>query len=346
MHPVPIVFHPDYLKYCFGPGHPFSPKRQEALIDLFEAFGYPLETTPPPPATDADLLRIHTQDYLNAVASASVLAWTPGAARFGLDTDDVPIFPGMDEAARAIVGGTLEAARMVADGEADRVLQLGGGLHHAFPSRAAGFCVYNDLAVAIAMLGERGLRVAYVDIDVHHGDGVQWVFYRQPNVLTISLHESGEFLFPGTGMENERGVGEGVGTAVNVPFAPDTTPAEYLARFEAVVPAALEAFRPDLLIVEAGADAHVKDPLAHLSLTTHTFERLYRLLLDYADRYAGGRSVFTLGGGYDLDAAVRCWAILIHVLQERPLPERMPAAWLKRWEPAYPPGLTRSVHDP
>ncbi|MDZ4702179.1 MAG: acetoin utilization protein AcuC [Rhodothermales bacterium] len=342
---LPILYHPDYLRYNFGPAHPFTPVRQEMLLDLFAAFGYPLECTAPEPATDEDLLRVHSPDYLRAVASASVLAWTPGMMRYGLDTPDVPIFPGMDEAGRMLVGGTLEAARIVADGKALRALQLGGGLHHAFPARASGFCVYNDLAVAIDYLCDRGLRVAYIDIDVHHGDGVQWMFYDRPEVLTISLHESGEYLFPGTGMEHEQGTEAGLGASINIPLNPDITPAAYLARFESVVPTALEAFRPDVLVVQAGADAHFKDPLAHLSLTTHTFERLHRLLVEYADRYAGGRAVFTLGGGYDLDAAVRVWAILIHVLQGRAIPERMPEAWLERWGTGYPRRMSGTLHD-
>lgn len=342
---LPIIYHPDYLRYNFDPAHPFTPVRQEMLLDLFTEFGYPLEVTAPEPATDEDLLRVHSPDYLHAVASASALAWVPAAERFGLDTPDVPIFPGMDEAARLLVGGTLEAARIVADGEAAVALQLGAGFHHAYPMMASGFCVYNDLAVAIDFLREREMRVAYIDIDVHHGDGVQAIFYHNPDVLTISLHETGEYLFPGTGLETERGAGDGLGTCLNIPLNPSTSHMPYLKRFETQVPAALETFRPDILVVQAGADAHYRDPLAHLSLTTHTFERLHRLLLEYADRYASGRAVFTLGGGYDLDAAVRVWAILIHVLQGRPIPEQMPEAWRTRWANAYTAGLREKVHD-
>ncbi len=346
MYPLPVVFHPDYLRYTFGPDHPFSPLRQEALLDLFAALGYPLDLRMPAPASDSDLRRAHTDDYLHAVTSASLLAWTPEARRYGLDTDDVPLFPGMDEAGRAIVGGTLEAARIVADGEARRALQLGGGLHHAFPARAAGFCVYNDLNVAIAALRERGLRIAYIDIDVHHGDGVQWFFYQDPDVLTISMHESGAFLFPGTGMAGESGEGDARGSALNIPLDPHSPPDEALARFDRAASDALAAFAPDILVVQAGADAHRKDPLAHLDFTSHTFEQLYRRILDYADRYAGGRAVFTLGGGYDLDATVRCWAILIHILQDRPLPDRLPAVWLDRWRTSCPSGLSPTLHDP
>ena len=341
---LPVIYHPEYSTYSFGANHPANPHKRTLLLRLFEALGAPLQYTEPEPATDEDLLTVHTSEYIHCVAAASSLAWAPGSLRFGLDTDDVPIFPNMDDAARLQVGGTLLGARMIASGEAHRVLQLGGGFHHAMPARAAGFCIYNDLSVAIKQLRSEGLRVAYIDIDVHHGDGVQWVHYRDPDVLTISLHESGRYLFPNTGAIDERGEGEGKGFSINIPFEQYTDDASYLEAFERVVPYALEQFKPDVLVIPGGVDAHYIDPLAHIMLTTRGLQRAFQLLLDYADRFAAGRVLVTMGGGYDDVAAVRNWAILIHLLQGRPVPDQVPTTWLEGTRHAVS-AASMALHD-
>ncbi|MEM1125973.1 MAG: acetoin utilization protein AcuC [Bacteroidota bacterium] len=342
---TPVVYHPAYLTYQFGETHPFSPVRQEMLTSLIQALGLPWAPTAPAPATDAALLRVHAAALLDQVAAASQGAATAEAKRFGLGTMDVPVFAGMDEAARWLVGGTLHAAHLVADGPARRVLQLGGGLHHAQRTLASGFCVYNDLSVAIQALRDRGLRVAYIDIDVHHGDGVQALHYADPDVLTISLHESGRYLFPGTGRVHELGEGAGHGFSINAPLEPRTGHDSFLAVFETVVPEALGWFRPDVLVIQCGADAHYRDPLADLILTTHTYEVLFRRLLEVADEHASGRALFTLGGGYDPDAAVRVWLILYLLLHEQPLPRDLPEAWYEHWAPQLEDGLSRTLHD-
>ncbi len=323
-----IVYHPEYQSYNFGPGHPFSPKRLAILLDLFEALGKKLAFISPEPATDEDLLTVHTEEFLNVVSMASMLMWTPDAKRFGIDTHDVPIFAGMDEAARWLAGGTLEGAREVLR-SSEPVLQLGGGLHHAHPARAAGFCVYNDQAVATQYLRNQGMRVAYIDVDVHHGDAVQWVHFNDPDVLTISLHESGLYLFPGTGMVAEMQHGQSV---VNIPLAMHTDDASFLEAFEAVVPAALVQFQPYVIVYECGVDAHMTDPLAHMNLTTHGYGKLFTLLMQVTQYYADGRGLFSLGGGYDMDATVRSWGLLIHKLMDWPLPAELPVAWHTRWQ--------------
>lgn len=343
---VPVVYHPGYTAYNFGPGHPFSPVRLEMLLSLLEALGPPIEFIKPPAATREEVLTVHRPDFVALVEAASAGLPVPAAHHYGLDTPDVPVFAGMDEASRTIVGGTLHAARLVADGTADRVLQLGGGLHHAQHALASGFCVYNDLSVAIHHLVERGLRVAYLDVDVHHGDGVQWLHYDDDRVLTVSLHESGRFLFPGTGGVRELGRGRGEGYALNVPLAPSTADASYLDAFERVVPQALAWYRPDVLVVQCGSDAHYRDPLAHLQLTTHAYERLFRRILELADAHAAGRAVFTLGGGYDLDATTRTWALLYLVLQGQAPPTAVPAAWHRRWSDRLGVALSTAFHDP
>jgi acetoin utilization protein AcuC len=196
------------------------------------------------------------------------------------------------------------------EGTETRVLQLGGGLHHAQRDRAAGFCIYNDLAVAIRAFVNHGWRVAYLDIDLHHGDGVQSLFYDNEEVLTISLHETGHYLYPGTGHIHELGTGPARGLSVNVPLEPFTESESYLEAFEAVVPRTLEEFSPHVLVVQAGADAHFADPLGDLALTTQAFETLYRRILKLADSHTKGRVLFTLGGGYDTQVAARVWSIL------------------------------------
>jgi len=288
---------------------------------------------------------VHSERLVKRVEAASRGEGMPDLEHYGLGTGDTPVFPGMDRAARILVGGTLEGARRILAGE-KRVLQLGGGLHHAQYDRSSGFCVYNDLSVAIRHLTRAGLRVAYLDIDVHHGDGVQWIHYEEKEVLTLSLHESGRYLFPGTGHVHEIGRGEGVGRKLNLPLEPFTEDESYMEVFEALVPWALGAFRPDVLVVQAGADAHFLDPLADLLLTTRAYERLFRLVLEYAEAYAGGRILLTLGGGYSLDAAVRVWALLYHVFHGLPLPTRLPEGWRGSWEARLGQPLTPTLHDP
>jgi acetoin utilization protein AcuC len=192
---------------------------------------------------------------------------------WGRATTDLP---GLWDAAELVAGGSLLAAQVVADGEATRAFHFAGGLHHAMPDRASGFCYVNDAVLAIMRLRERGWRVAYVDIDAHHGDGVQFAFYGDPNVLTISTHERGDRLFPGTGFVAEMGEGEGRGFSVNLPLQPFTDDAVFAEAFEAVVPSILGAFKPDVLVLQLGIDSHRTDPLTHLALTVQGFTAAVR----------------------------------------------------------------------
>jgi acetoin utilization protein AcuC len=252
----------------------------------------------------------------------------------------------MDEAARWLVGGTLHGARLISEGRERRVLQLGGGLHHARRSVASGFCIYNDLAIAINSLTRNGLKVAYLDIDVHHGDGVQQILYEDPRVLTVSLHESGKYLFPGTGEIRELGSGAGRGLKLNLPLEPFTEGESYLEVLEQVTPAALRHFRPDVLVVQAGADAHFDDPLSDLMLTTRDYEAIFRRILAWADDFTAGRVLFTLGGGYSFRAAPRVWAILYLVMHDLPVVRDLPESWRKKWNGALDPKLPETFHDP
>jgi len=341
-----VLFHDRYLEYNFGPGHPFRPIRQEMTVDLLDALGHPIDPVDPPVASSSDVHRVHSERFVQKVQAASEGSAPPQARNFGLNTGDVPVFEGMDEATRGLVGGTLFGARLLADDDARRVLQLGGGLHHAQREKAAGFCVYNDLSVAIDVLREGGHRVAYIDIDVHHGDGVQWLHYDDPGVLTVSVHESGRHLYPGTGDVTEIGEGHGQGTAVNVPLAPYTESESYLKAFDRVVPAALNRFRPDVIVAQCGADAHFRDPLADLLLTTQTYETLFRRLFSLAHEHTADRILCTLGGGYQLDAVTRVWTLLALLVRDRELPDSIPSEWRERWQHRTDTAITPTLHDP
>ncbi len=329
---VEVIYGEQYLSYDLGPHHPFSPLRLQMLVELLRELDPGFSPSPPVQASREEILRVHAERYVRRVEAASRGERPADLAEYGLGTSDTPVFAKMDDAARWLAGGALTAARALTSGRARRVLQLGGGLHHAQFDRASGFCVYNDLALAIRHFLDEGLRVLYVDVDVHHGDGVQWLFYDEPRVLTLSLHESGRYLFPGSGGVYEIGQGSGTGYSWNWPLEPFTGDAVYLQGFQTLLEKALEWFRPDVILVQPGADAHFQDPLADLLLTTRAYRRVFELLLAGAAEYTGGRIVFTLGGGYSFDATVRVWTILYHLLSEKPLPAGLPAGWRERWQ--------------
>ena len=341
-----VIHHPAYADYSFGDNHPFSPLRVKMLLDLLVELGQPLQALVPEPATREDLLRVHEDYYVRRVERLAAGEAVPDAANYGLGTPDTPAFPGMDEAARWQVGGTLLGANLIWEGKQKRVLQLGGGLHHAQRNAASGFCIYNDLAVAIQFLIRKGLWVAYLDIDVHHGDGVQQIFYDDKRVLTLSLHESGKYLFPGSGEPADLGSGAARGLKLNLPLEPLTEGESYREVFEMVVPAALRQFRPGVLVVQAGADAHYQDQLADLLLTTHDYEAIFRRIFELADTFTQGRVLFTLGGGYSLDAAPRVWTILALLLQGLALPQELPQAWRDRWSSTLGSKVPATLHDP
>jgi acetoin utilization protein AcuC len=341
-----VIFHPAYSGYSFGDEHPFSPIRVEMMLDLLDALGHPARLVAPEPAARRDILGVHAEYYVRRVEALSDGGDVPDCRDYGLGTPDTPAFRGMDEAARWLVGGTLHGARLICEAGEKRVLQLGGGLHHARRNQASGFCVYNDLAIAIDYLTRHGLWVGYLDIDVHHGDGVQQILYEDRRVLTISLHESGQYLFPGTGSVHELGAGLGRGLKLNLPLEPFTEGESYLAVFDQVVPEALRRFRPGVLVVQAGADAHFDDPLADLMLTTRDYEALFRRILGWADQFTAGRVLFTLGGGYALRAAPRVWAILHLLVHDLPVPRDLPESWRTKWAARLAGQAPVALHDP
>jgi acetoin utilization protein AcuC len=339
MSPPAVVWDPALLKYDLGGDHPFNPVRLDLTIRLASELGV-LDGVPllvPEAATEQDLYRAHGAEYLEAVKQAPMAGWDVG---HGLGTTDNPVFTGMHDASALVVGSTLLAARTLARGEVRRAVNIAGGLHHAMPDHASGFCVYNDCAVAISWLLDHGFdRIAYVDTDVHHGDGVQAAFYDDPRVLTISLHQHPFTLWPGTGYSGEIGTGAAEGTAVNLPLPPQTKDPGWLRAFHAVVPSLLGEFRPQIMVTQCGVDSHVEDPLADLSLSVDGHRTIYRTLRELAEQHAEGRWLAVGGGGYQLLRVVpRSWTHLIATVLDRDVaPETpLPAGWLHRVGNAVP----------
>jgi len=316
--------------YNFGPAHPLAPVRVELTIELARALGvldaHGVTTAAPETATDAELEYVHDKAYIEAVKQAGSSGARFSAGRYGLGTPDDPIFPGMHEASALVAGATLAAAREVWSGTAEHGVNISGGLHHAMRDHASGFCVYNDPAIAIGWLLAQGAeRIAYVDVDVHHGDGVQAAFYDDPRVLTISLHEDPRTLFPGTGRATETGGPGAEGLAVNVALPAGTRDAGWLRAFHAVVPPLLRAFGPQFLVSQHGCDTHWMDPLANLELTIDAQRAAHAAIHELAHETAGGRWLLTGGGGYELVQVVpRTWTHLLAEAAGGPLDPATP----------------------
>jgi acetoin utilization protein AcuC len=330
--PACLVFDDDLTSYDFGPAHPMSPVRVDLTIRLARATGVldlpHLSVVPAPTASDDDLARVHTAEYIDAVRRISASPQLRDLAH-GLGTEDNPTFAGMHRASAHIVGATLEAARHVWEGTALHAANITGGLHHAMAASASGFCIYNDPAIAIRWLLDQGAsKVAYVDVDVHHGDGVQDAFYDDPRVLTISLHETPRTLFPGTGEATESGGRGAEGMSVNVALPPGTGDGGWLRAFHAVVPPLLTEFAPDVLVTQHGCDSHMDDPLAHLMLTVDGQRAASLALHELAHEVCGGRWVATGGGGYAIVEVVpRTWTHLLAVIAGSPLDPATPVPW-------------------
>jgi acetoin utilization protein AcuC len=338
-HEAVIAYHPDFLGYDFGPQHPLRPERITAGLDLLHEVGIwdsDGERLEPREAPREDLLLVHDAGYVDAVETASSGGFPMGELRrYGFTHGgDNPPFLDMHHAAAMVAAGSSEAVRAIMRGEIAHAFNPAGGLHHAARDRASGFCIYDDPALGAAVAVEEfGARVLYVDFDCHHGDGVQWIFYADPRVLTISFHESGRYLFPGTGDIAELGEGRGYGYSLNVPFEPFTQDDSWLESIRSVLPGAAARFRPDLVISSHGADTHAWDPLTHLSLTTRSFREQAHLVHDLAHEHAEGRWLAVGSGGYDWRRVVpRSWAIVWSEMTGRSLPVGLPRAWLDRWD--------------
>lgn len=325
-------------RYDFGPEHPMKPQRVLLTVSLIRSCGLvdsdEVAVLPRDEFSTDDVLRLHSEQYVEAVMAASERPDDLLGLEFGLGFGDNPAFAGMHQASLEVCGASVAAARAVWEGKVRHAFNPAGGLHHAMRNLASGFCIYNDPAAAIDWLLDHGVRrVAYVDVDTHHGDGVQAFYYNDPRVLTISVHESGQYLFPGTGFTREVGEGDARGTSLNVPLEPGTTGEVWLESFDAIVPAALDAFDPEVLVTQLGCDTHVTDPLAHLALTTTDYTTIASRLHRLAHEHADGRWVAVGGGGYQIVRVVpRAWTIYFAELSGGQLPHELPWDWLHEAE--------------
>ena len=320
-----FVYQDQMSRHVLRPDHPMRPARLRHTYELLEAYGaFDQETSllvTPRSATEEELHSLHSSEYVSAVRTLSLGLSGYDPQRFGFSPQgDNPIYRGMYEGALLSTGASLLAAEMVVNQEVEVAFNISGGLHHAGSGQASGFCIFNDPALAIKYLLERGLRVAYVDIDAHHGDGVQEAFFDDARVLTISIHESGRYLFPGTGFVSESGVEPAVGYSVNLPLYPYTEDDIYLWAFHEIVPPLLRAFDPDVLVTQLGIDSYHSDPLTHLQLTSRGYVAAVR---EFAKL---GKPWLALGGGgYDLGAVARCWALAYGVMLDVEWPNSIPA---------------------
>ena len=312
--------------FDYGREHPLRMERLGLTWRLMRAYGLTTlsntRVVSPEAAAETDIARYHTREYMDVLKRADSGLDPADGAVYGLGLGDNPVFRGLWEVAQLVAAGSLTAADLVASGAVERAFHFAGGLHHAFPDRASGFCYVNDAVLAILRLREHGLRVAYIDIDAHHGDGVQHAFYADPDVLTISTHERGERLFPGTGFVREQGEGAGVGFSVNLPLEAYTDSAVYLPAFEAVVPPLIARFKPDVIVAQLGVDAHRTDPLTHLALDVQGFARAVQRITELAPRL-----VALGGGGYDLQNVARGWTAAWAVINGVELPNELPASY-------------------
>ena len=315
--------------YDFGPGHPLTPKRFGPGVDLVRAVGAE-RVVEPVEASDEELARLHAAHFIEQVRSFSDHPWQPAA--MGVGTGDVPAFHGMHEVSALVAGGSIGAVDRILAGEAEHAFSPAGGLHHAMRTRAAGFCVYNDVALAVARARDAGHRVLYVDLDVHHGDGVEALFHDDPQVLTFSIHESGHSLFPGTGMVDDIGEELGRGFAVNAPLDRGVGDESWWTVLDQMLPVLADMFKPSFIVSQHGCDTHALDPLAHLRLTTVSYGRVCAMVDQLAHEHAEGRWFATGGGGYDAFRVVpRSWAIVWLAQAHREVPNTTPEPWRERW---------------
>lgn len=334
-----FVYSDQQLTYRFSDEHPFNHLRLQLTYDLLKSLHAltDQQVLPPRMATDEEIALIHDEAFIEAVKSAGERTLNEAIANnYGLGTDDTPIFPHMHEAAALIVGGTLTAVDAVMEGRASHALHLGGGLHHGFKGKASGFCIYNDSSIAIEYMKKKyGARILYVDTDAHHGDGVQWSFYDDPDVCTLSIHETGRYLFPGTGQVHEKGSGKGYGFSINVPIDAFTEDDSFLEVYETAFREVADFFKPDVILTQNGADAHHYDPLTHLCSSIRTFQKIPKLAHELAHRYCNGKWIAVGGGGYDIWRVVpRAWSMLWLEMtgQTNKLTQPIPELWLRKWQ--------------
>ncbi|GAB4245593.1 MAG: acetoin utilization protein AcuC [Thermoleophilia bacterium] len=353
---VLFVYGSELEQYNFGRSHPLKPHRYRLTKLLMEGLGLldgpGIHVAAPRHATVSELLTVHSYPYLQGVRRAQNIARHKARPTdlsvFGLGSLDNPYFSAIYEAGSLAAGASIQAMEAILEDKTLHAYNMAGGLHHAGRAKAAGFCIFNDPALAIHKALERGARVAYVDLDAHHGDGVQEFFYEDPRVLTISIHESGRYLFPGSGGFDERGAGPGLGTTLNLPLPPRAGNEAFLYALDNIIEPAVRAFQPDVLVTQTGCDTHWSDPLTHLGATLELYPALGRRLHHLSHTVTEGRWLILGGGGYDpVSITPRAWtAFFAAAIEARPFPSELPPAWLDEvasWDVEAP---THLLDDP
>ncbi len=342
---VGLIYTDKYQDYNFGQDHPLRPLRLQLTYSLMEKLGLlrnkSLEIRTPKPASKEEILRVHSLEYVNAVEKLSINPREPNISPFvyGLGPGDNPIFKGMYEASALVCGASIMAADMVwNDNNIAIAFNPAGGLHHALKDRASGFCIFNDIAVAIKYLKtlQKNIRIAYLDIDCHHGDGVQWIFYDDPRVLTISFHQSGKFLFPGSGSTNETGEGAGKGSSINFPLLPGTSNKMFLKLFRYCVPRILETFSPDVLFTQLGVDMHYDDPLTQMGLSLSVYKDIAQTIRTSVRDYCQNKWIAVGGGGYLMTVVPRAWTIFLGKMLDVNLENELPESWINEVKKLLP----------
>lgn len=341
-----LIYDDAFLSYDFGSHHPLRPVRLKLTVELARSTGLlsssKVSLMRPVMASTEQILLFHEKEYVDLVERSSKLG--EGL----LDLGDTPAFKGCFESSRLYVGGSILGADLLMQGSADHVFNPAGGLHHAHPGGASGFCIFNDPAIVVAYMKHRYQvkRMLYLDIDAHHGDGVMYGFYSDPSLLNIDFHEDGRYLFPGTGFIHEIGKGDAKGLKVNVPFPPETGDQTYLKAFREIVPKMVEAFQPQIILMQCGADSHFDDRLASLRLTTICYEEMIDTVHSLAHKTCEGRMLLFGGGGYSLSSVARCWTLAFARLAEMQLSDKITEGWRKLFEKVSGEDAPRTLRDP
>jgi acetoin utilization protein AcuC len=325
-----FVYTEEFLRFDYGPAHPLRISRLNLAYQLIKAYGLLsmpyTRTVEVIRASERDLRTFHSREYIEILKAANAGIQLPYGPFFGVGSDDNPVFRGLLDWSELVAGASLQAASLVESGEVDIAFNIAGGLHHALSSRASGFCYVNDIVIAILSLVKKGKRVAYVDIDAHHGDGVQDAFYGTDKVLTISIHETGEVLFPGTGFEYETGSGQGEGYTVNIPMPPYADDELFLYAFDGTVPPLIEKFRPDIVVTQLGVDSFHSDPLAHLNYSIRGFCEVVKKIKEIAPQW-----VALGGGGYDVMNVAKAWTLAWAIMNDVEIPDPIPEDFIKQY---------------
>ena len=326
-----FIYSDSLSQHTLSETHPMKPVRLRYTYELLEAYGAfeapNVSLVSPRVASNDELLWYHSPEYIDAVRRLNDGDLSVDQLRFNFGPGDNPAYQGIYDASALSTGATMTAVELLLSDEVDAAFSIAGGLHHAMPSYAYGFCVFNDPVIGIKRLLAQGMKVAYVDIDCHHGDGVQHAFYDTDGVMTISLHESGAFLFPGTGHTQEIGAGRGRGYSVNVPLYPYTTDEVYLWAVREVAMPLLRRFRPDVLVTQLGIDSHFRDPITHLALSVQG----HAAVVEELGSLGVGKWLALGGGGYDLQAVARAWAMDFAVMSEQRLSADIPQAYSEKY---------------